>query len=192
MVPLIWVDVETTGLDPEEDRLLEVSMVATDEAMAVQDSLSAAVFLPPADRADLAPAIVSMHGKNGLLARCWDRRQSFEAEKLDGLFLPLVTRYEGRPAAGSSPWFDVAFLRKWMPRTAGKLDRHMFDVTTLAMFFGVHRLWGGIHRSLPDLWRDLELTHRLLSGAQLNNLPAPTKALEPLPPAPVDDLPAAS
>ncbi len=69
---IVWVDTETTGLDPETGDLLEVALAVTDDNL-VEVAATTTVVQPitasgiKAWRARLNPVIQEMHGKNGLL-----------------------------------------------------------------------------------------------------------------------------
>lgn len=66
-VRLLWVDTETTGLDPHKDPILEIGMIATGpDLKPVDDGFHTTVHW------DGKPSefIQGMHGPNGLLAEC--------------------------------------------------------------------------------------------------------------------------
>ena len=67
MDTLLWIDVETTGLDPDSDALLEIGMLYTDGGLHPIDAPLDLVL-----RWDGTPDdfIKGMHGPNGLLAEC--------------------------------------------------------------------------------------------------------------------------
>jgi oligoribonuclease len=73
---LLWLDVETTGLDPLKHRLLEVACFVTDLATPwhIESPLVQCV-LPVAEGEDSTfdPFILNMHTKNGLLLACKER-----------------------------------------------------------------------------------------------------------------------
>lgn len=80
MSALVWIDLETTGLDPARDKILEVGMVATDRnlqpltarnesVLAVPSPLSFTIM--PHDGLDVSkwnPSVAAMHSENGLIA----------------------------------------------------------------------------------------------------------------------------
>ena len=72
MDTLLWIDVETTGLDPDSDALLEIGMLYTDGGLHPIDAPLDLVL-----RWDGTPDdfIKGMHGPNGLLDADWSRRR---------------------------------------------------------------------------------------------------------------------
>lgn len=70
---LLWLDVETTGLDASKHRLLEVAGFVTDLATPFKiESPIVQCVLPVAEGEDSTfdPFIINMHTKNGLLEEC--------------------------------------------------------------------------------------------------------------------------
>lgn len=64
MTTLLWIDVETDGLDPERDHLLEVGLLATGSDL---EPLDGGVFSPIRFDGPVDAFIGRMHGPNGLL-----------------------------------------------------------------------------------------------------------------------------
>ncbi len=66
---LLWLDLETTGLDPAKNVILEVAVSVADLATPfVATPIYHAVLVHHGQGLD--PFIVDMHTKNGLLAEC--------------------------------------------------------------------------------------------------------------------------
>ena len=64
MTNLLWLDLETTGLNPERDLILEIGLVVTEGLDRILDSTSividhGAIHMPP--------EVLNMHLENGLL-----------------------------------------------------------------------------------------------------------------------------
>lgn len=129
---LLWLDIETTGLNPRTYSLLEVGLVLTDDNLVKQSSWSA--ILPYAGVPEAF--IAKMHGPpeaggSGLLAECakrfaWHdvggmhsedvvendrRRVALHRSMIDWLEQNLVGLPKP-PLAGSSVHFDVSFIRE--------------------------------------------------------------------------------
>lgn len=64
---LLWVDVETTGLDPSHGAILEIGMRWTDTRL---DRLDGGFSTPVAYAGPVDGFIERMHGPNGLPAAC--------------------------------------------------------------------------------------------------------------------------
>jgi len=132
---LYWLDVETTGLSPEHDGLLEIAIAQADLERPFEiGPICSWVF--PCDRTDLSPFISDMHTKNGLLAEC-SKSTTTVAEVEERLLslVPYITDKEDQPTlAGSSVHFDHAFLRAKMPRFASCFSHRHYDVSAVKLF----------------------------------------------------------
>lgn len=157
----IFIDTETTGLDPAAGELLEVAVVATDETPAYTEIAHAEwVIRPEGDRwlVELGVYVREMHTKNGLLADVAARGVAVEAAE-DALLGFL--RYYGNPApgrepiGGSSAHFDAAWLAEHMPRARRYFSHRVFDASTLRRFardLGLTPPEGDpAHRALADV-----------------------------------------
>ena len=100
MDTLLWIDVETTGLDPDSDALLEIGMLYTDGGLHPIDAPLDLVL-----RWDGTPDdfIKGMHGSNGLLDACRHGLEPKEAYRLAG-----STRIAGRRWSPAPPCASTA------------------------------------------------------------------------------------
>jgi oligoribonuclease len=66
---IVWGDIESTGLNPKKDHLLEVALVVTDDDL--REIASASTIMQPVgikiDSVEMDPVVREMHTKNGLL-----------------------------------------------------------------------------------------------------------------------------
>lgn len=129
---LLWLDVETTGLDPMSGSLLEVGMIATDTNLhRLDDGYHAVVrFDGPVDA-----FIARMHGANGLLDEC---RTGTPLGHVAVDAREYVTRYLPAPGskyrvllAGSSVAFDRAWMNEKLPGVLDGVHHRLFDVSTI-------------------------------------------------------------
>lgn len=132
---IYWLDVETTGLSPERDVLLELAIAEADleNPFAVGDVRS---WVFQHDGKNLPPFILSMHTKNGLLAECAGSTTTVaEVEERLLSLVPYIIDKEDQPTlAGSSVHFDHAFLLVHMPRFASCFSYRHYDVSAVKLF----------------------------------------------------------
>jgi oligoribonuclease len=131
---LLWLDLETTGLDPRECKVLEIAVAQADLAAPFNTSLFYHAVIRH-DGANLSPFILDMHTKNGLLAEC--ATSGVLIEEVDDLLASLVPqeeRSEMPVLAGSSIHFDHDFIRVHLPRFAERLSHRHYDVSAVKLF----------------------------------------------------------
>jgi oligoribonuclease len=180
MLPkLLWLDVETTGIDLENCYLLEVGAIVTSPDLVVLDVGHWVLQFFTQFEAPVAPEVIEMHTKNGLWKAC--TKSLFTRAEVDELFQEFISRnFPPDPAAPTLPilagrnvaQFDRRWLKKSLPGSEAMLHHRCFDMTTVKYL----RPWLTIepekerppllHRSLPDLYNELaELRHLLGKGA---------------------------
>lgn len=150
------VDVETTGLDPQEDQLLELAiLVYRHREPDLPDGLVAvhhAVFFRSPHSAEvLAPAVVEMHTKNGLFAEC-QKSQLFADDHSLALAPQLP---EKMILYGRNVHFDLAFLKWRMPEVAARFTHRHLDLTTIDYLRGRSVRPASTHRALHDAMAEL-------------------------------------
>lgn len=135
---LMWLDLETTSLDPMRGKILEVAAAVADLKTPFELGPFYKRVLPLAswEHALMDTYVREMHTKNGLLAACaesFGRLQDVERDLID--LLPDVTDRENTPTlAGSSVHFDHAWLRVHMPTLAARLSHRHYDVSAVKLF----------------------------------------------------------
>jgi len=182
---MLWIDLETTGLNPRADKILEVAVIHTKsdgdltpiwKYSAVVDFRSEGVMrsLQHMDR-----EVSLMHSKNGLLADVFSYGlpiAEIEQQILENLNPGVSFETANGPAsappaywekwvsdraktfmlAGNSVHFDRAFIEEEMPLLASLLSHRHFDVRVLQT---ASKMFTGV-----SLERDLSPTssHRAL------------------------------
>jgi oligoribonuclease len=132
---LLWMDIETTGLDPEKDTILEAEMRVTDMRGAEGDG-GVHVIIPVGDRLDISHAALEMHTANRLLdeALRGDRLQGNPVEALREHVNTMASYYSLHPA-GSSVHFDISFLSRLAYGLFDRCDHRRLDVSSMRMAF---------------------------------------------------------
>lgn len=151
MTALIWLDLETTGLIPKRDAILEIAIARSSlsDPFNLEHVFHRVYPLSPRDGELLNPVVREMHTKNGLLGECiaeWEKvcasgLAQFQVDTLpnrtllEANIIPVVEDYKDKPIlAGSSVHFDHDFLREHAPDVAHLFHHRHFDVSVIKLF----------------------------------------------------------
>jgi oligoribonuclease len=164
---LIWIDMEMSGLDPDNDRVLEVAIVITDPGLNVVAEGPVKIVHQPDDvfgRMDSWNK--STHKKSGLIDRVKAATQNeaqVEAELI--AFLAQHVPQNASPMCGNSICQDRRFLARHMPKLEAFFHYRNLDVSTLKerakrwkpgimagfVKHGKHEALADIHESIEEL-----------------------------------------
>lgn len=173
--PLIWVDLETTGLDPDCDDILEIAVMVTDWNLVIAHHDS---YVVPQRDADwllkMEKTVREMHGNSGLTADVIRASADPHPSNLYAWAADLIIDLENYMDAGTAPFagnnvgFDRAFLCHHLPRLHDFAHYRNVDVSTVKELC---RRWRpgvlesapekkGGHRAMPDILESIdELRH---------------------------------
>lgn len=127
---LLWVDLETTGLDPDKDQVLEVAAVVTDNRL--NEVAFVNVIVTPKGLV-LNEFVLKMHVKNGLLADLVHGRPIAEIDALLAGFA-YAHQAAGGPMCGASPQgVDLPFVSKHLPTFRRCFNHRVLDTSTLEL-----------------------------------------------------------
>jgi oligoribonuclease len=130
---LVWLDCEMTGLDPLENRLIEIAVVVTSPDLAVR--VEGPVFALKASAAALKKMDkwnVSTHTKSGLLAKVKASKTTAKmAEQPLIDFLKAYVPAGKAPMCGNTIGQDRRFLVRYMPKLEAYFHYRNLDVSTL-------------------------------------------------------------
>ncbi|KRX85778.1 Oligoribonuclease, mitochondrial [Trichinella sp. T6] len=137
---LIWIDCEMTGLDIDNDRLMEIACMVTegDENLTIVaearfQHFKFSITLYDALLANMNEWCKTQHGKTGLTEAVQQSTVTEKvAEKQMLEFLSLHTSPGLCPLAGNSIGRDRQFIEKYMPDLAKHIHYRNVDVTTIA------------------------------------------------------------
>ncbi len=130
---MVWVDMEMTGLDPEEERILEVAMIVTDQELNILAKAPVYVIHQSDELLDSMDAWnKGTHGKSGLIDKV-KASQVTEAmvEKELIHFLRQYVNKGQAPLCGNTIGQDRRFMVKYMPKLEAFLHYRSIDVSTL-------------------------------------------------------------
>lgn len=162
---LIWLDMEMTGLSPENNVILEVAVVITDSQLNVlAESPSYAIVQPQTELDKMDKWNVNTHTKSGLLARI--ANEGVELDFAEKELLKLLKKYIAKgvsPLCGNTIHQDRKFIVRYMPQLEEYLHYRNIDVSTIkelakrwypniAEGFKKHNK----HEALADIYESIE------------------------------------
>ncbi len=167
---LLWVDLEMTGLDTQNDVILEIAAEITDFNFKTLASYEARVRQPR----DVVVKRMQAnnwwqqypHNRDDFLHRLDDGKDIEEVEK--ELIVLLKEHFGAEPVvlAGNSIWNDRLFIKRYWPELDVKLHYRMLDVSSLKIVmqgkYGVVFEKKEVHRAFDDIQASIaELQHYL-------------------------------
>ena len=130
---LIWIDLEMTGLSPENDRIIEIATIVTDAQLNVlAEGPVLAVHQSDALLDGMDEWNTTHHNNSGLVARVKESRISemqAQAQTID--FLKEYVEAGMSPMCGNSICQDRRFLANYMPELEAFFHDRNLDVSTL-------------------------------------------------------------
>jgi oligoribonuclease len=163
--PLVWIDMEMSGLVPDRDRILEVAMVVTDADLQVLvEAPVLVIHQPDAVLEAMDSWNKATHGKSGLVEKVKASRMTeAEAESILIEILKPVIASGTAPLCGNTVHQDRRFMARYMPALEAYLHYRIVDVSTLKE---LARRWRpdvlqgftkeGKHEALADVHESIE------------------------------------
>lgn len=158
---LLWMDVETTGLDPDHDRILEVEMRCTDMRGGRCVGVFRRVIGLKGRKASVTDGNIKawrMHCSNGLLFELLN--SSFRNDSIGAVakaveeYLDSLSQRFTLIPAGTNVDFDMAFLARLNLRPSAWLSYRKFDLTALRRYLT-------FLQCPEDLYKDHQSPHRV-------------------------------
>jgi oligoribonuclease len=154
---MVWMDLEMTGLDPDQDEIIEIATLITDaELNVIAEGPELVIHQPEKRFAKMDDWNQEHHTKSGLWAAVLKSEISMaDAEQQTLAFLKQHIGERTSPLCGNSIWQDRRFLARHMPRLEAYLHYRLVDVSTIKE---LTRRW------YPDLgaYSKKVLSHRAL------------------------------
>lgn len=131
--PLVWMDLEMTGLDPEADSIIEIATIVTDgELETIAEGPVYAIAQPESLLAGMDDWNTTHHGASGLLERV--RKNSVDIKEAEALTLRFLEQHveAGKaPLCGNTIWQDRRFLARHMPELENFFHYRLIDVSSI-------------------------------------------------------------
>jgi oligoribonuclease len=130
---LIWIDLEMTGLFPDQDRIIEIAVVVTDPQLTVRVEGPVFAVHQSDETLDKMDAWTKgTHGKSGLIDRV--KASTISEEEAEARVIEFLKAYipaNKSPMCGNSICQDRRFLANYMPKLEDFFHYRNLDVSTL-------------------------------------------------------------
>ena len=130
---LVWIDLEMTGLEPEQDRIIEIATIITDSELNIL--AEGPVFAVKQEKTLLDGMDewnTKQHNQSGLVKRVLE--SGFTEQEAEQKTIEFLSQYVDKgksPMCGNSVHQDRRFLWKYMPTLADFFHYRNLDVSTL-------------------------------------------------------------
>jgi oligoribonuclease len=164
----VWLDLEMTGLDPDDSAIIEIGVIITGPDLVPRAEMERVIWQPEEVLARMEPIVREMHTRNGLAKRVRESQTSLRVAEKE--ITALVSQHcdvgEGI-LCGNSIHTDRRFLVKYMPMLDRYLHYRQVDVSSLKVLASAwypdkvaQRKAPSGHTALADLRSSIaELTH---------------------------------
>jgi oligoribonuclease len=163
---LVWIDCEMTGLDLEQDALIEIACLVTDGELNILDEGVDVIIKPPPEAVDeMSQVVRDMHTTSGLLNELGQGVTIDEAQDIVMAYVQMhISEPRRVPLCGNSIATDRSFIARDMPQLDAWLHYRMVDVSSIKelarrwyprAYFASPAKRGG-HRALADITESVQ------------------------------------
>ncbi len=160
----VFLDLETTGLDPYADHILELAFVVTDDAFNELGRFESVVVPPQLDLLKMRSVVYDMHTRSGLVdqivkAGGFPDGLARAAKNVEGRAIRVLwdivegTDHKRLILSGNTVHFDRSFLETQMPALEACFYHRHADVSAARTVLGAKALVPAdqvAHRALAD------------------------------------------
>lgn len=135
---LVWLDLEMTGLNPDQDTILEIATVITNNDLdIIAKGPVIAIHHSDDELSIMNDWCKKQHALSGLVSAVKSSTILLDqAAKVTLEFLKSWVTESKAPLCGNSVWQDRIFLRKYMPEVDNFLNYRIIDVSSLKEIIG--------------------------------------------------------
>jgi oligoribonuclease len=149
--PLVWMDLEMTGLDPTRDQIVEIATLVTDGDLNIVAEGPDLVIKVSDELLDgMGEVVKNMHAKSGLTDAI--RASTISLEEAGAQTLAFIKEHvpsaRTAPLCGNSIGTDRRFLVAYLPEIEEYLHYRSVDVSTVKEL--VDRWYPEIYAKRPD------------------------------------------
>jgi oligoribonuclease len=148
--PLVWIDLEMTGLEVEKHVIVEIACIVTDaELVTLDDGIDIVIHASADELARMDDFVRNMHTKSGLLPAIEASTVSVAAaqERVLAYVRSHVPEPGRAPLCGNSIGVDRRFLDQYMRELDSYLHYRSIDVSSLKEL--CRRWYPAIYRKRP-------------------------------------------
>ncbi len=175
--PLLWIDLEMTGLDEKVDHILEIAIVITDQELKTLDTYHRVVFQPAEVIEGMNEWCKKNHGASGLTALI---PTGMPLAQVEDEVMALIQKHfktdERIVMAGNSVGNDRRFVDKYLLKFAAKLHYRLVDVSSFKEVFreryGLKFDKKNAHRAIDDIYESIKELEYYLSFIKIPEEPA--------------------
>lgn len=135
---LVWIDLEMTGLDTQQDAIIEIATIVTDaELNLIAEGPVLAIHQADSVLDGMDEWNTRQHGQSGLTERV--RRSTLTEQDAERMTLEFLSRHVPRktsPMCGNSICQDRRFLARCMPELEAFFHYRNLDVSTIKELAG--------------------------------------------------------
>ncbi|MBP6869380.1 oligoribonuclease [Candidatus Babeliales bacterium] len=132
---LIWIDLEMTGLNPIEDKILEIATLVTDDNLnIIAEGPNFVIHQSDEVLENMNEWCKVQHAKSGLIEAVKNSTISQDQAELETLqFLQQHCDENSTPLCGNSVWQDKIFINQHMPKLGKFFHYRIVDVSSIKL-----------------------------------------------------------